>query len=769
MKFYGRLFIYFFISFSLTNITFAQNKITLKGIVVDSQTSEVLPFANILVEGTNTGTTTNEYGEFTLSQIKENDKIIISYVGYKSSSVGLHKKDFSHLVYFPLQPININLQEVTVYSNTLTTSEKIQSSSLSIQSERIREIAVGMPDILRSVQALPGVSVNNEFKADFNVRGGNQDENLVLVNGTRVYEPFHIKEAANASVGIFNVDLMKKVNIITGGFPAKYGDKMSSVLNIDYREGSREYYSGAASLSLAYFDGFAEGPLGKNGSFILGARKSYMEYVLSMIDYQDISRAQPSFYDVQGVLAYNLTPRNKLLFKFIHAGDDFSYDPIRNTSTKIENETNLASYNSTMLNLKSQNILSSKAILNAEINFYNQGDNEYRLFVRDYKTYEHHIERLTYDTLTIQTLEYNTSLQYQFNPSYEVQTGLSYKLITYKQKSDDLWFLDDEPPYQGAYGSEKISTGSFKYSGYLENIFSLSKAFTINLGGRFDYFEINDDFNLSPRVNAAYSFNDGTTIKAAWGHFYQSPIYDQLKYSESSDTNTQAQKAIHYILGIEKSFPISAGNNSFFNLKIEGYYKEYEDLISSYYGVFERLTYSRENDATGNAKGLDLYAVLSLPGFYGWISYGLLYANENLINDDIGEYPRYTDQRHTISFVSNFELGKEWMFSLKAYYGSGFPYTPKTAVKNELDIWEWKAGERHSASLPAYKRVDIRISKVFRFNGFSLSTFLDVSNVLNFKNIQQYEYSTVPDIYKPEPEEVLLWPILPSFGIRFEF
>lgn len=741
---------------------------SVNGIVVDSQTNEPLPFANILL-GSQIGVASDMDGKFFISSVNELDELTISYVGYKTSNYKISKRSFDELVIIYLNPINLNMQEVTVYSNSTTKSHQIQSSSLTIKSERIKEIAVGMPDILRSVQSLPGVTVNNEFKADYNVRGGNQDENLVLVNGTEVYEPFHLKEAANASIGIFNVDLMRKVSMITGGFPAKYGDKMSSVLDIEYRSGNKDNYSGAASISLAYFDGYAEGPLGNNASFIFGARKSYMEYVLSMIDYEDISGIKPSFYDFQGGLLYDLSQKNKLIFEFIYANDDFEWNPERKYSTKIENEKNIASYTSSMFTLKSKNILSSKALLSAELNYYNQGDNEYRLFEREYKNIDRFLDRLTYDTLKIKTLEFNSNLQYQLHNNYEIQTGISYKNINYDQESDDQWTIDRTDQYQGDYGTDRINANSFKYYAYLENIYSPFGNFTINLGGRVDYFDLNKDFSFSPRLNLAYNLSESMTLKAAWGNFYQSPSYDQLKYSEASDTNTQSQKSTHYILGLDKSFSISNKTNSYLNFKIEGYYKKYDDLISSYYGVFERITYSRENDATGSALGFDIYSALNLPGFYTWISYGYLKANEDIINDNIGEYPRYTDQRHTISLVSNIKLGNNWDISLKAYYGSGFPYTPKTAVKNESDIWVWQSGKRHSQNLPAYKRVDVRISKIFTFEKFNISAFLDVSNIFNFKNIQQYEYSSVPDIYEPKPEEILLWPILPTFGVRFEF
>ena len=510
------------------------------GKVFDSNSLEILPFANLQITNSSRGTTTNEDGEFSIAVISTDDEIMVSYVGYKSGKVDSKSLNPEESNFIYLDPININLQEVTIYSNSALKSEDSQSSTLTLQSERIKEIAVGMPDILRSMQSMPGITTNNEFKANYNVRGGNQDENLVLVNGIRTYEPFHIKEAANASVGIFNVDLIKKADIITGGFSAKYGDKMSSVLKIDYREGDKDKYSGAASLSLAYLDGFIEGPIGNNGSFIFGARKSYMEYVLSMIDYEDISSAEPSFYDLQGVLSFNLSSRSKILLQMIHAGDDFTYKPNNSFSNRTETENNIGNYTSTMIGVRSQNIISSEAILTAEVNYYDQGDNEYRLFLRDYSSLDRTVERLTYDTLKIKTIEFKTDLQYQVSNNYQLDLGISYQNINYERNSDDIWKIDNSTTYPGDYGNDAINSKSFKNAAYFENIIAVDE-FTFNIGGRLDYFDLNKDLTLSPRLSAAYKFNESTKIRAAWGYFYQSPIYDQILYSESSDTNTQSQ------------------------------------------------------------------------------------------------------------------------------------------------------------------------------------------------------------------------------------
>lgn len=789
----------------------AQNeKSIISGKVIDGQTTEPLAFANITFFNSDLGTFSDDKGNFSIENLHQVDSLLISYVGYKSLVIKLDSNYYETHHNFALLPISIFLQEVTVYSHSYNGINTSDFESFSIESEKLKNISVGMPDILRSIQALPGIAVNNEFKADFNVRGGNQDENLVLVNSAAVYEPFHIKEASNASVGIFNMDLIQKVDMITGGFSAKYGDRMSSVLNIKYREGSKTNFKGTASLSLAYLDGYIEGPITDKASFILGIRKSYLEYLLSLIDYKDISSAKPSFYDLQGVLAYHFSSSHKILFEFIHAGDDFSYEPSQQNllspyigtfqnqsaeflSSKSETENYKASYYSNLFDVQSINLLSSRTLLRTALSYYMQTDNEYRLFLRDENQkisilqddteyYDNiNTERLTYDTLNIETFELKSEIMHQFYNSYELNAGVSLQHIFYNQAADDIYKYTRknnlanpnlEDVYTliltGEYGKvQPIKVHSYKYNAYLENILHLNNNLTVNIGGRADYFDLNKDFTLSPRINIGYVLSNNTKLRAAWGYFYQSPIYHQLKTSEQSDTNTQSQLAVHYIAGLEHSIRLSREEGSYLNLKIEAYYKDYHNLISSYFGTFERLTYSRYNDAVGSAKGLDIYTILNVPGFYCWLSYGLLFTNEDKITDMIGEYPRYTDQRHTLSFVSNFDLGASWYFTLRAYYGSGFPYTPKTAVNNNGN-WEWKSKETHSDYLPAYKRIDIRLGKDFNFFNSILNVFVDVSNVFNFNNIQSFEYKA-PGFTKPSAEEVLLWPILPSFGIRYKF
>jgi outer membrane cobalamin receptor len=512
---------------------------------------------------------------------------------------------------------------------------------------------------------------------------------------------------------------------------------------------------------------------------------------------------------VQGVLSYDFSSTNKLKFEFLHSGDDFRYDPDASNSLlnyqgeykgrqaffkeKIETvQDNIGDYNSTLLDLQSIVFLSNTAFLKTNISYYDQRDDEYRLWERisskdisaDHVYFDRRSNiRENKAVLNIKTFEVKTALDYQFTPFYETKSGISVKNIIYQQSFTDNRIIDNSNTTQhypdttyyykkkeGLYfANELLDAESYKLSGYLENVLQLHNNFLINIGGRFDYFDLNKDLNISPRISLAYFSKFGSVLRAAWGEYYQAPIYRQLAYSVASDTNTQAQHATHYILGLEQNFSLSKSKLSTLKFKLDIYYKDYKDLISSYYATFDRLAYSRHNDSKGYAKGFDLYILLSIPNFYTWISYGYLEAKENNLTDKIGYYRRYTDQTHTLTWVADVSLGKGWGFNTRIAYGSGFPYTPRESYfDEEKDEFMWRRKEINSASLPDYKRVDLRISKNFRYKHFTLKTFIDISNILNFENIQGYEYK-FDSIGKPRLQKVLLWPILPSFGIRFQF
>ena len=779
---------------------FSQEHFIVRGIVRNSSTHEALVFANIAVAGTQLGTVTDSKGQFQVSLPHGNYVLRCTYVGYKTAEVPVSAANNIRLT-INLDAVDILLQDVTVYAYQGGEEEPATESVLSLQSEQIKTSTSVIPDVLRSVQLLPGVSANNEFSAKFNVRGGNQDENLILVNGTQVYDPYHVKEVPNASISIMQMDLIKNMDLMTGGFPARYGDKMSSVADIEYREGNRERYKGTASVSLTDANVVAEGPLGENGSFLLGARKSYFEYLLKYTNFG--SYHHPSFYDIQGVVDYSLDTRHKLLLKFFNAGDTYTQDPLThqylagdpaNTEQSGDSLNNRGQYYSTLFSLQSINIISSSTIIKAELSVYDENENE-RFWTNNYSdshgtgegefffdtTYNAQLYR---NNLHIRTLELNSNLDWQASSLYDIKTGVSYQRISFDQNQSFLYSFDEYtntlnyPDTSVTHETENIldagfnnlvNTHSWKFAGYIENLVQLSDRLSLNVGGRCDYFDLNKALTWSPRVQLAYRVPGGLTLRAAWGYYFQSPIIDQIAYAAASDTNTQPQKAIHYVLGADYRVYLDREERSFLNVKVEGYYKNYENLMSSYLTSSGLLYYSRKNDAVGSSKGVDVYMTCSVPGFYGWVSYGYLISLQNVLNDAYGSFPRNTDQRHTLAAVGEWDLGKRWKFGVRFVYGSGYPFTPLSAQYDSAGkSWGWVSGTPNAGRLPSYSRVDLRVAKEFGMFGLPLSAFLDISNVFNTHNVQSYRY-TFDGNGLPVKDEINLWPILPSIGMSVRF
>jgi hypothetical protein len=447
-----------------------------------------------------------------------------------------------------------------------------------------------------------------------------------------------------------------------------------------------------------------------------------------------------------------------------------------------------------MIAIQNSYIISSSALLKSEVSYYDEIESEHSMDSAPYGyVFKNSSLNVYYDITTnhlydnnlhIQTLEFNSSYEMQVMHSYGIKTGASYQRIFYfQQLIDQTTFTDSTnrqnyPKTTYSYGSVNavdnalgnIDAQSYKLAGYFENIFQLGEKAILNVGGRFDYFDINKDLTWSPRMNIAYTLNSELTLRGAWGYFFQSPIYQQLAHSIASDTNTQSQQAIHYILGADYNIFSDEEKHNILKLKVESYYKSYRDLISSTISSSGRINYSRRNDAIGRASGLDAYLMYSISGISGWISYSFLKANQKMEkNDTLGYFPRNTDQRNTIAFVADFDLGKAWSMNTRVVYGSGYPYTPSTAVYNKLSLaWEWHLGNPNSTSLPAYKRVDLRVSKDFEVFGFPSSAFLDISNLFNFTNILAYAYQ-FDNQGNPEVVARNLWPILPTLGMTVRF
>ncbi|MBI1768311.1 MAG: TonB-dependent receptor [Bacteroidetes bacterium] len=768
-----------------------------QGAVRDSMTLEPLGGVNVYIENTKTGTWTNKAGVFILELPSSHASIVISYVGYATKKLSVAESD-SVIVY--LSPMAYVLQGINVFSRV--SSIAVNEGHFSLMQSRNGEVEkiTGMTkDVFRVVQTLPGVSVNNEASAKFNVRGGTSDENLVVLNGVQVYEPYHLQEDPLTSLGIFNIDMVQKIDFFSGAFSAEFGDAMSSVMSIDYRSGDRDRLKGKASVSAIDFNLLAEGPFFKNGSFLFGLRKSYLEQLMRMLG--NSPSVHPSFYDLQGQVEYDLSPANKIRLTMIHSADDYQYDPTTafNRSWDLWNNINLITdenqfveenftFSNNLISLRSINFLDANLLNEVTLSYYAETSDLKEYLNIDRKgTFQGHPEYFTHQTwfanlsekLATTSFKGTTAFTYQVTPFTAIKSGFSYERLSFDV--DQLFFSPSrvlqtnsisypdtsyliDPPDPQYNDTTTLNVQSFKLAAYAEGNFQLFNSFVASLGARFDYFDMNKQSMISPRLSFSYHLPFGTTLRAGWGIFYESPTYKQLKIGVPSEDNTKSPYAFQYTFGFEHRF------EEMLAIKLEGYLKNYKDLISTVRLANGRLAYlQRQNDREGFARGADIFLSMKLGNVQTGLSYGYLEAKEKKISNNEEYYPRYTDQRHTASLVVSIDLGGDWGLSLRGFYGSGYAYTPYIlAFDPRFNKSLWKLGAVNSEHYPSYERFDLRASKTFQVAERPLLCFVDILNVFGKRNILSYSYTYYLD-GRPWRKDKVLLSLIPSIGVSYSF
>jgi len=776
-----------------TSTTFTQTWY-IKGNIKDALTNKGLSYVNIGIADTTLGTITNSKGEFELSIPHNRNEIIFSYIGYKTEVYQVENDDTSLTI--NLIPTNYLLQEVSVYAKYY---DEISGASLS--NKQIKQFSGISKDALRAVQQLPGVSANNEASANISVRGGSHDENLIIVNGVDVHEPYFLRFDNLVSLSIFNIDMVEKIDFSSGGFSAEYGDVLSSVLRVKYRSGNSERIQGKINLSLLDLGVILDGPLTDKGNFIVGFRKSYVDYLLKVTNAN--SNLSINYYDFQGRFEYIFTTTSKLSFDFIKTIDNAKFQPsisysqhkdifnyggtilkglVDNTNTndgamyKYYNDVYALTYkeqfNSNLFNetqlsfYKEKQDVNWNNHINITTSFFNKPN-----YFSNYKN-----DLSVLELRDIKNLVLRTKFNYLISPFSTLDWGFKLQKIFYKFDSDlnsietltsNAFNYPDTteftyPPNPNYNDTTHINFESYKLSTYLQENWQISNDILIQIGTRFEYFNINKSWILEPRLNLSYSVTDNLIARAAYGIFHQSPTFRQFKLNFPDKENTKNQRADHYILGID----LKLSKN--ISLKAEGFYKKYSSVIPVIRLAKGNLAYGKkENNAKGYAKGLDLQVKYDSEDFLIWISYGLLYAMEK--TDESYYYPRYTDQRHTVSSSITADFGKEWNTTFRWVYGSGYAYTQSHLEFNSnFNTETWVADKNNSNHYPAYSRFDFRLSKIFSLFSGNVNIYLDILNVFGRRNVISYRY-LLDENLNPKKKENKLFPMIPSLGLEYSF
>ena len=753
----------------LALISSSAQTFTLKGKVMDGD-MQPLELATVSCVAQGKVTMTNLKGEFSL-QLHSTDSVVVRFtmIGYKGKTRVLRHPRGTQTIQIQLIDESRQLNEVTITEQRRQTGTTQQLDTKDIG----RAPSATGNAVEELIQQQAGVSTHSELSSQYNVRGGSFDENCVYINKVEVYRPFLVRSGQQEGLSVINPDMVEKIGFSTGGFEARFGDRMASALDITYRKPKR--LEGTASVSLlgasAYL-GVANKKLSwsnairyKTNSYLLGSLETKGEYRPSFLDYQTYLSYQPNkrwTIDLIGNIAvnhYNFVPKDRET-KFGTMENVKDFRVYFDGHEKDVFRTYFATASITR-HLSPQTNLSLIASA-----FYTKEQERYDIQGQYWLTQTETSENLgvgTYMEHARNYLEANVEsaklmLTHKAG-KHEIETGVSYRMEHITEQSREYEMRDSagySVPHTGkdlyliytlnarnklnANRIEAYAQDTYKFSSSSEETF-----YTLNYGIRFSHWNFNRETLLSPRVSLGIvpAFNHNVTLRLAAGLYYQAPFYKELRdtttlagiTTATLNSHIKSPRSIHLIGGYDYRFRM---NERPFRFTAEAYYKLLSRLIP--YSVNNvKIVYYGDNSASGHAAGIDLklYGEF-VPGTDSWVSFSLMSTK---MKHNGRTMPLPTDQRFAMNlfFTDYFPGTTRWKMALKLAYADGLPFGPP---HRETDMQAFRA--------PAYKRADIGMS--YRalnnedrhvktpFRNAWLS--LDCLNLLGIHNVNSYYWIT---------------------------
>jgi len=797
-------FFYIFYVLIFPVVLSAQTKVRVFGYVIDTN-NRGIELANVYLDNTTIGTRTNQNGYYELiTDVKDSATLVYSMVGYESIRHTIKTNKHILQISVELRATDRQLQEVNVRG------QRRQTSTLDVVDPSKYRL---MPNAAGGIESLlitfTGVSSNNELSSQYNVRGGNFDENAVYVNGIEVYRPLLVRAGQQEGLSFINPDMVQNVGFSSGGFDAKYGDKMSSVLDIEYKKPTQ--FEATASLSLLGASAYV-GTSNKGFTQMHGIRYKTSQYLLGTLDTK--GEYKPSFVDYQTYLTFQLKPKWELTFLGNFSQNSYQFEPQTRS-------TNFGTYNTgrnltvffeglekdlfrTAFGALTLNYAPKKGMkLSLLASSFNTNENETYDILGEYvlsevkmdlkaenkegetlgigKYQEHARNRLNATVSNISHLgEYDTENQ-KMRWGVTLQNEIIHDKISEWEWRDSvghsLPFSDEQV---NLYYTMKSDTtmSSWRTTAFFQDTYKWNMdagILSVTGGLRGNYWTFNKELLVSPRFSVSYlpHWKRDFSFRFATGLYYQAPFYKEVRQTVSDslgnvnvklNSNIKAQRSLHFVLGGDHYFRLMGRP---FKFTTEAYLK-LADRIVSYTVDNVRIRYSGENDAKAYTAGVDfkLFGEL-VPGADSWINLSLMDSKENLLNDFYidktfdtngkvvatetvypGWLPRSNEQRYVFSMMFQDYLpnNPKYKMHLKFIWSDGLPFgAPRNLQYRNF----WRA--------PDYRRVDIGASRVL-VNGAdkimdkpwlkhvkSIWLNVEVFNLLNFNNVNSHYW--VSDIY----------------------
>ena len=754
--------IFLLLLFSFIGLT-GQN-VTLRGNVYDKESGEAIIYGSVVLENTKFQTSTDLDGFFTISKIPPGEyTLLVKYIGYKPYKATIKLE--SGIVYkkILLEPQGITLKAIDITAGKERRKNETNISKLQISQKQLQSLPSigGEADIIQYLQMVPGIISTGDQGGQLYIRGGSPVQNKITLDGLTIINPFH-------SIGAFSVfesEAIKNVDVLTGGFNAENGGRISAIVDIKTKDGNKKHFGGNIGINPFLVKASIEGPViplksdsDFNASYLLSAKKSIIDntskYLYPYIGKEDSIGLPYLFQDFYGKLSINLGGGSKVNIFGFNFADTYNNPKI----TKLGWDNIGGGMNFRIIPG------SSSLIIDALFGY------------SDYSTEIIGLDaRKRYSQLKDFTGKFNFSY---FANDFKVEYGVEINTVHTDFSFDNIF---------------KQSIREFQNTTNLSGFLKFRKKWTdfiFEPGVRVNYYASLGDVSFEPRLSFKYNINDNIRLKGSGGKYTQniisttndldvvnyfigfvsSPEENVYSFLENGYTKNKLQSAYHAVLGLEYNLL----QNLEFN--IEGYYKYFDRLV-----VINRdkreVTDPNYVVETGKAYGVDFTAKYELKNLYFWLTYSLGYVDRN---DGEQIYPTVFDRRHNVNLFTNYNFGKDysWQLGIRWNMGSGFPFTKTQGFYNQIffndgletdyttanaeDVGIIYSDIRNGGRLPYYHRLDLSLQKTVNFSKrVKAEINASIINVYNRANIFYFDrirYTRVNQL-----------PVLPSLGMKFKF
>ncbi len=755
--------------FCFLSIT-GQEKYTISGYLKDASSKEGLIGATVYVNELATGTASNAYGFYSLTLQEGVYNLSFNYLGYDTQEKEITlNKDFDLNVF--LEEFSSELGEVVVTDTKLKAIENVERAQVGIvdlQAKELKELPAlgGEKDILKALVLLPGVQSGSEGTAGFYVRGGGPDQNLILLDEAVVYNPYHLF----GFLSVFNVDAIKNVSLIKGGYPAKFGGRLSSILDISMKDGDMSSFHGEGGIGTVFSRLTLEGPILKDkASLLVSGRRTYLDQLIKAVVPADLEEEIPQlfFYDLNAKFNYKFSDKDRIFLSAYNGRDQFQVDvPSDSVAFRVP-------WGNTTATIRWNHLFSNKLFANTSLIF---NDYEFKFeFTDDIENIEVGIKTGIRD--------YNAKLDFDYFPNidhlvkfggqftqHQFTPSISQALL----EVEEIEGIEQDTTIQFNNQVIDVQEGAI----YVSDEWRINNTVSVQGGLRMPFF-IADSVNyvrLEPRLIAKVSLSEGSSLK---GSFTVMNQFVHLVTNSGVSFPWDVWIPSSNIIKPKRATQVSAGyfRNFFDNtyeFSAEGYYKKMENLIEYQEGASILSQQNIEDQVTfgdGWSYGAELFIRKRTGRVNGWIGY--TWSKSDRKFDDLNggrTFAAKYDRRHDLSVVAFYDLNENWSFTGVLVYGSGHSLT--LATGDFLDNQQFT--ERNGFKLKAYNRFDLGLKYVAKPDAKFQSIFrFDIYNVFNRRNPYFLTLTERDDPFSQGDKNVItqisLLPMIPAFSWNFKF